>query len=147
MVLDNATFSKISKILLFSPKTQNVIDTLSTQIVMYKDQVTVYPFCIGIDNYLAALGGNHYLDMSFNYHVSLLKPFYIGVDVGGTIDDLKIRPAKCYAKDFRPIIRRDTETRSAELRKIVSSSLKRNLRIQSDQDAPKQEEENNPQQQ
>ena len=148
VVLDNATFSKISKILLFSPKTQNVIDTLSTQIVMYKDQVTVYPFCIGIDNYLAALGGNHYLDMSFNYHVSLLKPFYIGVDVGGTIDDLKIRPAKCrYAKDFRPIIRRDTETRSAELRKIVSSSLKRNLRIQSDQDAPKQEEENNPQQQ
>ena len=148
VVLDNATFSKISKILMFSPKTQNLIDTLSTQIVMYKDQVTVYPFCLGIDNYLAALGGNHYLDMSFNYHVSLLKPFYIGVDVGGTIDDLKIRPAKCrYAKDFRPIIHRDTETRSAELRKIVSSSLKRNLRISSDQDAPGQEEENNTQQQ
>ena len=139
VVLDGETFNKISKILLFSPKTQNMIDTLSTQIVMYKDQVTVYPFCIGIDNYLAALGGNHYLDMSFNYHVSLLKPFYIGVDVGGTFDDLKIRPAKCrYAQDFRPIIHRDTETRSAELRKIVSSSLKRNLRIQSDQDAPPQ---------
>ena len=130
VLIDGDTFRKMSKILMFSTKTENKFDSISAQIVAYKDQVTVYPFCVSIDNYMAALGGTHNLDMTFNYHVSLLKPLYIGVDVGGSIDNLSIKPAKCrYAKDFRPIIRRDTETRSAELRQMVSSSLKKNLKI------------------
>ena len=80
---------------------------------------------------MAAVGGNHYLDMNFNYHASLLKPFYIGVDVGGNLDDLKIKAAKCrYAKDFRPLFHKDADTHSAELRRIISSSLKRNVKIQ-----------------
>lgn len=133
VLIDNNTFRKMSKILLFSTKTENKFDSISAQIVAYKDQVTVYPFCVSIDNYMAALGGTHNLDMTFNYHVSLLKPLYIGVDIGGSIDDLKIKATKCrYAKDFRPILHRDTETRSAELRQMVSSSLKKNLKIQSE---------------
>ena len=130
-LLDNETFSSIAKILMFNKKTENKIDSISTQIALYKDEVTVYPFCISMDNYMAAVGGNHYLDMNFNYHASLLKPFYLGVDVKGNMDDLKIKPAKCrYAKDFRPLFHRDAEDRSEELRKIISSSLKKNVKIQ-----------------
>lgn len=130
VLLDTETFEKISKILLFSPKTQNLIDSISVQIALYKDMVTVYPFCLSIDNYMAALGGNHYMDMNFDYHASLLKPFYIGVDVSGNFDDLKIKPAKCrYAQDFRPIIHKDTETQSTELRRMISDSLKKNVKI------------------
>lgn len=132
VLLDNKTFSTISKLLMFSPKTENKVDSISCQIALVEDQVTVYPFCLSIDNYMAAVGGNHYLDMTFNYHASLLKPFYLGVDVGGNFDDLKIKLAKCrYAEDFRPIIHKDAESQSAELRRLISDSLKKNVKIQS----------------
>lgn len=131
VVLDGETFNKISKILLFSPKTENKIDSLICQISLYKDEIKVYPFCLSIDNYMAALGGNHFLDMSFDYHVSLLRPFYIGVDVNGTFDDLNIKPGKCrYAQDFRPIIHKDVETKSMEIRNLVNTSLKKNVKIE-----------------
>lgn len=131
VLLDSKTFSTISKILMFNKKTENKIDSISVQIALYKDQITVYPFCISIDNYMAAVGGNHYTDMTFNYHASLLKPLYIGVDVKGNLDDLQIKPAKCrYAKDFRPLFHRDAEDRSEELRNIISTSLKKNVKIQ-----------------
>ncbi len=130
-VLDNETFSTMAKILMFKKKTENKIDSISAQIALYKDEVTVYPFCVTMDNYMVAVGGNHYLDMNFDYHASLLKPLYIGVDVKGNLDDLKIRPAKCrFAKDFRPLFHRDVDTHSAELRQIISSSLKKNVKIQ-----------------
>ncbi len=137
VMLDNETFDKISKILMFKRKTVNKFDSLSAQIVAYKDQITVYPFCLSIDNYMAALGGTHNLDMTFDYHVSLLRPLYLGVDVGGTLDDLKIKPAKCrYAQDFRPIFHKDTETRASELRQMVATSLKKDLKIKSDDETP-----------
>lgn len=130
VLLDSETFSKIAKILMFSKKTENKIDSLSAQITLYKDEITVYPFCVSMDNYLVALGGNHYLDMNFNYHADLLKPLYIGVDVKGNLDDLKIAPATCiYAQDFRPIIHKDTETKSQEIRRIISDNLKKNVKI------------------
>ena len=136
VMLDNETFNSISKILMFKRKTVNKFDSLSAQIVAYKDQITVYPFCLSIDNYMAALGGTHNLDMTFDYHVSLLRPLYLGVDVSGNIDDLNIRPAKCrYAKDFRPVFHKDTETRASELRQMVAASLKKDLKIKSESES------------
>lgn len=131
VLLDSETFSQIAKILMFNKKTENKIDSISAQITLYKDEITVYPFSVSLDNYLIAVGGNHYLDMNFNYHADLLKPLYIGVDVKGNLDNLKISPATCiYAQDFRPIIHKDTETKSQEIRRIISESLKKNVKIQ-----------------
>ena len=131
VLMDSETFTKISKILLFNKKTENLIDSISAQLALYKNQITVYPFCLSIDNYMVALGGNHYTNMNFDYHASLLKPLYIGVDVKGNLDDLSIKPAKCrYAQDFRPIIHKDVESQSAELRRIIAESLKKSVKIQ-----------------
>ena len=131
VVLDNETFSTISKLLMFNKKTENKVDSISAEITLYKDEIDIYPFCVSIDNYMAALGGRHNLDMSFDYHVSLLSPLYIGVDVTGTFDDLKIKPAKCrYAQDFKPLFHRDVDTRSAELRSIIRESMRKNVKIQ-----------------
>ena len=130
VLLDSETFSKIAKILMFSKKTENLIDSISAQITLYKDEITVYPFSVKMGRYLVALGGNHFLDMNFNYHADLLSPLYIGVDVKGNLDDLRILPATCiYAQDFKPIIHRDTETKSQELRRIISDNLKKNVKI------------------
>ena len=131
VVLDSETFDKISKILMFKKKTENKVDSISAEVTLYKKEIDIYPFCLSIDNYMAALGGRHNLDMSFNYHVNLLSPFYIGVDVSGTLDDLKIKPAKCvYAQDFRPFLHNKVDTESAELRKLIRESMKKNVKIQ-----------------
>lgn len=131
VLLDNETFGKVAKILMFNRKTENLIDSINAQITLYKDEITVYPFCVTMDNYMIAAGGNHYLDMNFNYHASLLSPLYIGVDIVGNKDDLKIKAAECkFAKDFRPIIHKDTQTKSNEMKKLIADALKQNVKIQ-----------------
>ncbi len=134
VLLDSETFGKIAKILMFSKKTENLVDSISVQATLFKKEIDIYPFCMSIDNYMAAAGGRHNLDMTFDYHISLLKPLYIGVNVSGNFDDLDIKLAKCkYAQDFRPIIRRDVETQNASLKKMINAALKRNVQIQSTQ--------------
>lgn len=130
VLLDNETFSKIAKILLFSKKTENKVDSISVEATLFKKEIDIYPFCLSMDNYMAAVGGRHNLDMSFDYHIDLLSPLYIGVDVRGTFDDLQIKPAKVkYAKDFRPIFQREVDTQSANLKQQIRNSLKKNVRI------------------
>ncbi len=129
VLLDGETFSKIAKILMFSKKTENKVDSISVEATLFKKEIDIYPFCLSMDNYMAAVGGRHNLDMSFDYHIDLLSPLYIGVDVRGTFDDLQIKPAKVkYAKDFRPIFRREVDTQSANLKQQIKDSLRKNVK-------------------
>ena len=131
VVLDNETFSKISKLLLFSKKTENKVDSISAEMTVYKKEIDVYPFCVSMDNYMVALGGRHNLDMSFNYDVNVLSPIYLGVNVSGNLDDLDIKLAPCkFAKDFKPRFNRKVDTHSAELRSMIRESMRKNVRIE-----------------
>lgn len=130
VVMDSETFRKISKLLMFSKKTNNVVDSISAEITLYKKEIDVYPFCVSMDNYMVALGGRHNLDMSFNYDVNVLSPIHLGVNVSGTLEDLKIKLAKCkYAKDFKPTFNRKVDTQSAELRSIIRESMRKNVKM------------------
>ena len=130
VVMDSETFRKISKLLMFSKKTSNVVDSISAEMTLYKKEIDVYPFCVSMDNYMIALGGRHNLDMSFNYDVNVLSPIYLGVNVSGTLDELKIKLAKCkYAKDFKPILNQKVDTQSAELRSIIRESMRKNVKM------------------
>lgn len=130
VVMDNETFSKISKLLLFNKKTENKVDSISAELTIYKKEIDVYPFCVSMDNYMVALGGRHNLDMTFNYDVNVLSPIYLGVNVSGNLDDLKIKLAKCkFAKDFRPIFHGKVDTQSAELRQMIRNSMRKNVKI------------------
>lgn len=65
VVLDNKTYRKISKLLNFKNKNKNVIDSLSAEITVLKDEVDVYPFLITMDKYQAAIvSGRHNLAMN-----------------------------------------------------------------------------------
>ena len=130
VVLDSETFDQIAKLLMFKKSTENKVDSISAEITLYKKEVDVYPFVVSMDNYMVALGGRHNLDMTFDYHVNVLSPIYLGVDVKGKPDDLSIKLAKCiYAKDFRPIIHKDVDKQSAELRSIIRESMRKNVKI------------------
>lgn len=130
VVLDNETFSTISKLLLFSKKTENIVDSISAELTLYKKEIDVYPFCVSMDNYMVALGGRHNLDMTFNYDVNVLSPIYLGVNVSGNMDDLNIKLAPCkFAKDFKPIFHRKVDTQSAELRTMIRESMRKNVKM------------------
>ena len=131
VVLDNETFSKISKLLMFNKKTENKVDSISAEVTLYKKEIDVYPFAVSMDNYMFALGGRHNLDMTFNYDVNVLSPIYLGVNVSGNFDDLKIKLAPCrFAKDFKPLFHRKVDTQSAELRSMIRESMRKNVKIQ-----------------
>ena len=131
VVMDSETFSKIAKLLQFKKKTENKIDSINAELTVYKNDIDVYPLCVQMDNYMVALGGRHKTDMSFDYDINVLSPLYLGVHVGGTMDNLQIKLAKCkYAKDFRPHWYEKADTQSLELRKMIKQSLEKDVRIQ-----------------
>ena len=131
VVMDSETFSKIAKLLQFKKKTENKIDSINAEITVYKNDIDVYPLCVQMDNYMVALGGRHKTDMSFDYDINVLSPIYLGVHVGGTMNNLQIKLAKCkYAKDFRPHWYEKADTQSLELRKMIKQSLEKDVRIQ-----------------
>ena len=129
-VLDGETFSKIAKLLTFKKSTENKIDSISAEITLFKKEVDVYPFLITMDKWMAAVGGQYKpYDKAdqHNYHISLLNPLYLGVDVvtdPKNSDNLKIKLAKCkYAKDFKPVFTKVVDTQAMDIRKLIRSSL------------------------
>lgn len=130
VVLDGETFDKISKLLLFSKKTENKIDSINAELTIYKNQIDVYPLCVQMDNYMVALGGRHNTNMTFDYDINVLSPIYLGVNVSGDIDNLNIKLAKCkFAQDFKPHWYQKVDNQSRELRERIKQSMEKNVRI------------------
>ena len=84
VLMDGETFSEIAKMLMFSKKTQNVIDSLSVEVLVKNNEVEIFPFMLAMDKYRVGVGGKQNLDGSFNYHLSVFKPLILGLDVYGT---------------------------------------------------------------
>lgn len=102
VLLDGQTFTEISQLLMFSKKSRNVIDNISVEVTVDSSKIHVYPFVMGMDRYQAAASGTHNLDMTFDYHISIIKsplPFRLGVNVTGNLDDFKFKLVKCLYKD------------------------------------------------
>ena len=131
VVLDGETFDQIAKLLRFKKKTENKIDSINAEITLYKNQIDVYPLCVQMDNYMVALGGRHNTNMTFDYDINVLSPIYLGVNVSGNMDDLKIKLAKCkFAQDFRPHWYQKADTQAQELRQRIKQSMEKNVRIE-----------------
>ena len=88
-------FQKLARKLLFKNKREGYIDHMSVEGIISNNVVEVFPFVLTMDRYTLALSGIQNLDMSFKYHVSLIKsPFLIklGLDIyGDDFDDMKFR--------------------------------------------------------
>lgn len=132
VLLDNETFSTIAKYMMFNKKTRNLIDSLSVEMTVFRNEIDLYPFLISMDKWQAVLSGRHNLDMSFNYHISLTDcplPVRLGLDVKGTLDDLKFDLVPCkYKALYKPEKQGATEQRTLALKKLISDSLKDNVK-------------------
>lgn len=90
-LLDGDTFKRISKILMFKNKKENLIDTLSFNVLIDSGKINVLPFAMTMDRYTAAIGGSQDFNMNLDYHISILKsplPFKAGITIKGNINNL-----------------------------------------------------------
>ncbi len=127
VLMDGETFSEIAKKLRFNKKTENKVDSLSAEFTIFRNEIDVYPFLIVMDKYKAVVSGRHNLDMTFDYHISVVDcplPIKLGINIRGDVDNLSYSLAKCkYAEYFRPTSRHAVETKKLELRKLIRDAL------------------------
>ena len=129
VVLDNETYKNIAKKLMFSKKTENKIDSLSTEITIFKNEIDVYPFLLSLDKYSAIIYGRHNLDMTYDYNISLLKPLRIGLEIDGMGDRLKFKVGKPkYATLFKPEKQKVVESNVMELKTLINKTLQENVK-------------------
>ena len=131
-LLDTETFDMIANKLLFKKKTVNVIDSLSVEMTLFKDEIDLYPFLVVMDNYKAVISGRHNMDNRFNYHISVTDtplPVRLGLDVSGTMEDLKYKLVPCQYKHlYDPKKQGALESQTLRLKKLISESLKENVK-------------------
>lgn len=111
VLLDNETFRKISKLLLFKNKDRNLIDSISLEFVMKNKVINFFPFVFAMDRYQVGILGTQYADMTFDYKfVALRWPLLVKllVKYKGDLNDLDHAKLKIgidkkktgYAKEF-----------------------------------------------
>lgn len=127
VLMDGETFSEISKMLMFKNKKRNLIDSISVDLTVKDGTVEIFPFLVEIDRYKAAVGGEHNIDMTFKYHISILKsplPFKAGVDISGSLDKMKFRITKAKYKDiFMPSRKAKVDSTQLNLKKRIREML------------------------
>lgn len=132
VLLDGETFTEISKTLMFKNKKRNVIDSISVDLAIKDNKIEVFPFLVEMDRYRVAVGGTHNLDMTFNYHISVLKspvPFKLGIDITGNLDDFKYKIVKCRYKDiFKPTKESELDSTRSNIRKEIRESIRKQIR-------------------
>ena len=131
IVRDSEEFGKIAKFLLFKKQSENYIDSLNAEATIYRKNITIYPLCVQMNNYMVAAGGRHNTDMTLNYDINVLKPIYLGVNISGTIDDMDIKLAPCrWADDFRPHWYQKVDEETKMLKERIRQSMRRNVHIE-----------------
>jgi len=91
VLLDGATFSEIARMLKFKNREKNLVESISVELLINNNQIEIFPFIMQIDRYKTALSGIHKLDMTFNYHISVLKspiPFRVGINLRGDLNNM-----------------------------------------------------------
>ncbi len=132
VLMDGETFAEISKKLMFKNKERNQIDYISVDLHINDNKVEVFPFLVELDRYKLAVGGVHNLDMTFDYHVSVLKspvPFKLGIDITGDLDNFKFRIVKCkYKQLFKAAREEELQDTRMNLRASIRESIAASLR-------------------
>ena len=131
VLMDSEIFSTIAKSLRFNKKTENKVDSLSVEFIIFGPRIDVYPFLIVMDKYKAVISGRHNME-TFNYNISVVQsplPVRLAVDVTGTLDKWKPKIGRSKFPDFyRPASRRIVESKQIELRKMIRDGLKGQLK-------------------
>lgn len=102
---DNELFRTLAKKLFFKNKKEGKIDKMVVEGLIKDNTFEIFPFVMKVDRYTLAMSGVQNLDMSFRYHVSVLRsPFLIrlGIDLSGPdFDNMKFRIGRAKYKSTK----------------------------------------------
>ncbi|MDR1878728.1 MAG: hypothetical protein LBQ64_04105 [Bacteroidales bacterium] len=134
VLMDSKSFATIAKKLMFKKKTENKVDSISAELTIYKNEIDLYPFMIAMDKYKAVVSGRYNLDKTGEYHISIVEtplPIRLGLRIRDDSEKMKFNIVRCqYARLFRPKKQGVVENKIMELKSIISSSLKANVKQQ-----------------
>lgn len=102
-VQDNEAFRELAKTFKFKERDSAYIDSLNVEMLIQDRHLEILPALVEIDRYRLVVGGIQNIDLSYDYHISVLKspiPFKTGVDVKGKIPDYDISLAKARYKYY-----------------------------------------------
>lgn len=103
MVLDGETFRELAKTFMFKNKDLNPVEKLDAEMEFNQGEINILPAFLKIDRYELAVGGRQRWDMSYDYHISVLKspvPFKAGVDIDGKYTDYSYHVTKAKYKYY-----------------------------------------------
>lgn len=95
---DNEVFTDLARKLKFKNIREGRIDRMTVEGVIKDNILEVFPFVLELDRYTLALSGLHKMDMSYRYHVSIIRSpivFKVGVDIyGSDFSNMKFKIGK-----------------------------------------------------
>lgn len=142
---------KITKLLKFKNKGDLKISSMSVEGQISDSRLEVFPFIVDVDRYELAMSGIQNLDMSFRYHVSVIKSplvFRFGVDLfGNDFDHLKFRIGKAKYRNaqsipvFTKTIDESKLNLSNTIRNVFETGVEQAIAITERQDAIRRQKE------
>ena len=142
---------KITKLLKFKNKGDLKINSMSVEGQISDNRLEVFPFIVDVDRYELAMSGIQNLDMSFRYHISVIKSplvFRFGVDLyGSDFNNLKFRLGKAKYKNagsipvFTKTIDESKLNLSNSIRNVFETGVEQAVAIGESQDAIRRQKE------
>ena len=127
VLMDGETFAEISKMMMFKNKERNLIDSVSVDFAIRNSTIEIFPFMVEMERCEVAVGGEQKLEMTFNYHISVLKspvPFKLGVDILGSMEKMKFKITKAKYKNlFIPSRRAKVDSAQINVRNRIQEIL------------------------
>ena len=127
VLLDGETFQYLAKTLKFKNREKNVLDTLAVEMAIENGTLEIFPSLVTMDRYQVAVGGIQNLDLTYDYHISVLKsplPFKTGIDITGKAEDYDYKITKAKYKYIFSDKEKDKEKVDAEMLKRKNDILK-----------------------
>ena len=142
---------KITKMLKFKNRGDLKISTMSVEGQIGDNKLEVFPFIVDVDRYELAMSGIQNMDMSFRYHVSVLKSplvFRFGVDLyGQDFDHMKFRIGKAKYRNagsipvFTKTIDESKLNLSNSIRNIFETGIEKAVEISGQEAIQRRKEE------
>lgn len=101
-LIDEDTYKKIGKWLMFKDKQDNLIKHMNVEMTVKDNTMRIYPFVFDLDRYKLGVQGYNDLALNFDYHIAVLKsplPFKFGVNIKGNPDNYKVRLGKAHLNE------------------------------------------------
>ncbi len=109
-----------------------MVDSISAEATVFRNEVDIYPFMMSMDNYSAIIAARYDLSHNYNAHVETVSPVRLALNIIGNatnLDQMSFKLDKTkYSNLYKPEKRNATEERTMALKKLIADALKDNVK-------------------